>query len=69
MIKKIANIGLKEKFLLITSIIIFVALGIPSAILYQYYYKTFSPMINESFELMVYNSADRFNKVVENVEK
>ena len=47
MITKISNFSLKQKFLIITSIIIIVALGIPSAILYQYYYKTFSPIINE----------------------
>lgn len=69
MIKKIANLSLNGKFLIITSIIVLVALGIPSAILYRYYYKTFSPMINESFEMAAQNSADNLNKIIENVEK
>ena len=69
MIKKIANLSLKGKFLIITSIIVLVALGIPSAILYQYYYKTFSPMINESYEMVVQNRADALHKMIENVEK
>ena len=69
MIKKIANLSLKGKFLIITSIIVLVALGIPSAILYQYYYKTFSPMINESYEMVVQNRADALYKMIENVER
>ncbi|MBQ8231370.1 MAG: histidine kinase [Lachnospiraceae bacterium] len=69
MIKKIENLSLNKKFLIITSIIVLVALGIPSAILYQYYYKTFSPMINESFEMAAQNSADNMSKIIENCEK
>jgi len=69
MIKIISNLSLKRKFLIITSIIVLVALGIPSAILYQYYYKTFSPMINESYQMVVQSRADALQKMIENVEK
>jgi len=69
MTKKIANLSLKGKFLIITLIIVLVALGLPSAILYQYYYKTVSSVINESYEMVVQNRADVLGKMIEKVEK